>query len=155
MQKVLDLLEKHVQWVALGLGALWLLFMAWSYVINPPAKVTIGSADLKAADVDEYTLKNAVGPLENEMKPGKEVPAMQVDQFAERWQERMEWNCRMGCQENEWMLASRDCYGETLPIASCRPDHKRTLAQLEWTYIQNHAGAKTSVVEEILSRARP
>jgi len=91
MQKVLDLLEKHVQWVALGLGALWLLFMAWSYVINPPAKVMIGSADLKAAAVDEYTLKNAVGPLENEMKPGKEVPAMQVDQFAERWQERMEW----------------------------------------------------------------
>jgi hypothetical protein len=49
MQKVVELLEKHVQWVALGLGVVWLLLMTWTYVINPPAEVTIGSETLRSA----------------------------------------------------------------------------------------------------------
>ncbi|HEV2293472.1 MAG TPA: hypothetical protein VGR35_06420 [Tepidisphaeraceae bacterium] len=90
MQKVLDLLEKHVQWVALGLGAVWLLLMTWSYVITPPAEVEIGNRTLTAGNVDEYTVENAVRPLEEAMKP-KEAPPMVVDNFAERWLARMSW----------------------------------------------------------------
>ena len=36
MQKVIDFLEKHVQWVALGLGGLFLLLMVYLYVLTPP-----------------------------------------------------------------------------------------------------------------------
>lgn len=90
MQKVVEFLEKHVQWVALGLGAIWVLLMAWQYVIIPPAEVEIGTASLTAGEVDEYTVENAVAPLEEAMKP-KEAPPMQVDNFASRWLERMDW----------------------------------------------------------------
>src|SRR5688572_9333224 len=90
MQKVIDLLEKHVQWLALGLGVVWLLLMTWTYVINPPAEVTIGSETLTAGEVDEYSVASAVRPLEEAMKP-KEAPPMQVDNFAERWLKRMDW----------------------------------------------------------------
>lgn len=90
MQKVLDLLEKHVQWVALGLGVVWLLLMTWSYVIIPPAKVEIDGQTLTARQVDEYTVANAVRPLEEAMKP-QAAPPMQVDNFADRWLARMDW----------------------------------------------------------------
>ena len=90
MQKVLDLLEKHVQWLALGLGVVWLLLMTWTYVIQPPAVVLIGSEQLTAGQVDQYTVANAVRPLEEAMKP-KEAPPMSVDNFAERWLKRMDW----------------------------------------------------------------
>ena len=90
MQKVMDLLEKHVQWLALGLGVVWLLLMTWTYVINPPAQVEIGTETLTAGEVDEYTVANAVRPLEEAMKP-KEAPPMHVDNFAARWLKRMDW----------------------------------------------------------------
>lgn len=90
MQKVVELLEKHVQWVALGLGAIWLLLMTWQYVIIPPAAVEIGGETLTAGQVDEYAVAHAVRPLEEEMKP-KEAPSMMVDNFASRWLERMDW----------------------------------------------------------------
>lgn len=90
MQKVVELIEKHVQWLALGLGAVWLLLMTWTYVINPPAEVEIGSATLTAGAVDEYTVDNAVRPLEEAMKP-RQAPPMPVDNFASRWLQRMSW----------------------------------------------------------------
>ena len=39
MRKVLDFLEKNVQWLAIALGGVYLLWMVWSYVINPVVKV--------------------------------------------------------------------------------------------------------------------
>ena len=37
MQKVTAFLEQHVQWIAIGLGALFCLYMIYGYVITPPA----------------------------------------------------------------------------------------------------------------------
>jgi len=55
MKKVLDFLEKNVQWVAMGLGGLYLLWMVWAYVINSPVKVTgVAPGPLSPGDVDQY-----------------------------------------------------------------------------------------------------
>src|SRR4051812_14670882 len=91
MQKVTDFLEKHVQWLALGLGVLWLLFMVWGYVIKPPAEVEIAGTPLKAGSVDQFTLEKAAKPLDAETKP-KDPPPMHVDPFAEKWLARMNWD---------------------------------------------------------------
>jgi hypothetical protein len=47
MKKILPFLEKNVQWAALGLGAVYLFYMIWSFVIvNPAAKPLPGNTDL-------------------------------------------------------------------------------------------------------------
>jgi hypothetical protein len=43
MQKFLKVLERNVEWIAVGLGALFLLWMAWSYAFNEPAVVKVGT----------------------------------------------------------------------------------------------------------------
>ena len=36
MQKVTKFLEAYVQWVALGLGLLWILFITYAYWVKSP-----------------------------------------------------------------------------------------------------------------------
>lgn len=59
MQKYLKILEKNVQWIALGLGGIYFLFMVWNYVINPPVSVKVGNKELYPDNIDEeiYTDK--------------------------------------------------------------------------------------------------
>lgn len=54
MQKTLDILEKNVQWIVLGLGALFLAWAAYAYVLTPPATVKI---DGKLATSDNAALQ--------------------------------------------------------------------------------------------------
>src|SRR5437764_574500 len=59
MKKVLDFLEKNVQWLAIGLGAVYLLWMVYSYVLNSPVKVNgVASEALAPGDVDEFIKNN-------------------------------------------------------------------------------------------------
>lgn len=51
-EKVLPFLEKHVQWLALGLGAVFLALMAYSYVIQRPVTVPVGGQQLVPSQVD-------------------------------------------------------------------------------------------------------
>ena len=51
MQKTLDILERNVQWIALGLGGIFLLWSVYSYVITPPAVVTINNKKVGPGDV--------------------------------------------------------------------------------------------------------
>ena len=46
MKKVVDFLEANVQWVALGLGVAWVLWMAWAFAINRPVVVKIGNEEM-------------------------------------------------------------------------------------------------------------
>ncbi len=41
MKKILDWLEGNVQWFALGLGVLYVLWMTWTYVLNSFVTVPI------------------------------------------------------------------------------------------------------------------
>lgn len=83
MQKVLDLLEKHVQWLVLGLGAAFVLFMIYSYVITPPAHVEIGTSGMRtASDVDSTILETVGNELERMVGSpyGDPIPVQQFDQ---------------------------------------------------------------------------
>src|SRR5687767_2326311 len=61
MQKQVNFFERHVQWFAVGLGALFLLFMVFRYVVSSPITVTVGGKELSPGEVDEVTL---AGPVE-------------------------------------------------------------------------------------------
>ena len=42
MEKALAILEKYVQWIALGLGGLFLLGIVYNYVLQDPVTVKLG-----------------------------------------------------------------------------------------------------------------
>lgn len=85
MQKYLTLLEKHVQWIALGLGAIYLLLMIYGYVLQSPVSVKMGGDSVTLANVDKTTLEGPARKLEAKMneKSSLQISAGKFsDQFA-------------------------------------------------------------------------
>ena len=69
MQKVVAFLEKHVQWVAIGLGAVYLLWMVWSYLLNSPVTVTTADGTkLTPGKVDQKVYTDTATKLETAIK---------------------------------------------------------------------------------------
>lgn len=60
MQKTLDILERNVQWIALGIGGILLLWSVYRYVVTPPVAVKIGTT---LAGPDEAARLIAQGPV--------------------------------------------------------------------------------------------
>lgn len=58
-----------------------------------------------------------------------------------------------GCPEVERMTGFRDWLRQDDADRSLYESTKRDLAAQDWTFVQNYADAKTTVVEEILARA--
>jgi hypothetical protein len=63
VKKIIKILEQYVQWAALGVGVLFLAYVAWVFLINNPAAkdVTIGGTKVVAtsANVDGLVLEQA------------------------------------------------------------------------------------------------
>jgi len=60
----------------------------------------------------------------------------------------------LGCPEIDRLLIFRDWLRNNDADRGFYERSKRELAKRTWKYVQNYADAKTSVVEEILARAR-
>ncbi len=73
MKKVLEFLEKHVQWLAIGLGALFLGWMAWTYIIGTPVSVTVNNQKLGWGDIDSYIAEHPISTLKSQMDKGARV----------------------------------------------------------------------------------
>jgi hypothetical protein len=67
MQKTLDLLERYVEWVALGLAGLILLWVAYAYVLTP-ITVKVGSRELTPGEVDAVVKREAADKLKSAME---------------------------------------------------------------------------------------
>src|SRR5688572_8267397 len=91
MQKVTELLEKNVEWIAIALGALFMLFMTWTYVLNPVASVKIGTADLGPGEVDVHTFTNIGKELETRMNENVKLPTT-VPSYVGAFKESMSWS---------------------------------------------------------------
>ena len=61
----------------------------------------------------------------------------------------------VGCPEIERLVAFRDWLRTNEADRDLYARHKQGLARRDWKYVQNYADAKTAIVEEILTRARP
>ena len=59
-----------------------------------------------------------------------------------------------GCPEIDKLLMFRDWLRSNEADRELYERTKRDLAQQTWKYVQNYADAKTTVVEEIIARAR-
>src|SRR5262245_29368264 len=80
MKKLLDLLEQKVQWVVLGLGVLWVLYMAWTFLIQPPVKVAANGQEMGPGEVDEALGNKLIQDFEalKGRKSAQSVPAPEV-----------------------------------------------------------------------------
>ena len=80
MQKQVNFFERHVEWFALGLGGLFLLFMVFTYVLNAPVKTTVGNTELGPGEVDKATLDGPVADLKRDIaRPG--VPVIRQKEY--------------------------------------------------------------------------
>lgn len=90
MQKVTAFLEQHLQWIAIGLGALFCLYMTYSYVITPPAEAPIGSVTYGPSEIDPYTAENVAQKLQTAMQNSAKI-RMEVPQYVQAFQDAMTW----------------------------------------------------------------
>ena len=89
MQKVLDILEQYVEWVALAIGCLFLLIMVFIYFIGTPVSTKVGDRPVTPANIESFISDGARQSLEQEMaKVG--VPSVKVKSYAEGFVEHME-----------------------------------------------------------------
>ena len=82
MKKLLDLLEQKVQWIVLGLGVLWVLYMAWSFLIQPPVKVTANGQEVSPGEVDEQVGNKLI--QDYEALKVRKVPTAMI-RFNDEW----------------------------------------------------------------------
>lgn len=52
MEKVLELLEKHVQWLAIGLAGVFVVIVSWFYLIQTPVSERVGTTTVNPGTVD-------------------------------------------------------------------------------------------------------
>ena len=79
MQKTLDILERNVQWFALGLGGIVLLWSVYHYVVTPPASVDISGRKATPGEVAQRTADEQVRPLQQQIASESAPPTPQID----------------------------------------------------------------------------
>jgi len=91
MQKVTEFLEKNVQWLAIGLGAFFVLYMTYLYVLQPPAKVTVGTDTFTASEIDSDTLDKVAKTVQAQMHSSEKVALPPVPKYVETFRSTMGW----------------------------------------------------------------
>src|SRR3954453_20706729 len=89
MQKVLDFLERHVQWVAIALAAVFLLYTLTSYLpgLAQPVTLELDGEKLGPGDVDPH-IRQKADELQARIDTQVKVPLVVPDQNA-RFQESL------------------------------------------------------------------
>jgi len=83
MEKVLDILEKYVEWIGLALAAGFLGWMSWLYILNEPVSKPMGSQTVTVSDVDQTIYDTDATTVQNKMNAAKgQIPKFTVDNFS-------------------------------------------------------------------------
>src|SRR5438094_7265957 len=104
MEKVTKFIEQNVQWVAIALGAVFILFMAYTYVLTPPARVNIANQELTAGEVDEYTAEHVAKQLDAAINTPGSVK-MEVPKHVQKFEDAMTWKTASPMLNNEYVYA--------------------------------------------------
>jgi hypothetical protein len=88
MQKTLALLEKNVEWIALALGGLFVLWSAYAYVYIPPATVQVANQVLGPGEVSDFTNK-LVKDMKRQITDTSNFKPIDVPQVVTAWEKQM------------------------------------------------------------------
>lgn len=91
MQKVLALLEKHVQWAVLGLGGLLLVLMLARFLpgVANPVPAEINGRSVSAGEIDEIIRTESTTPLRNRLDSTRSVE-FKVPDYVSDFRKRMQ-----------------------------------------------------------------
>ena len=89
MQKTLALLERNVEWIALALGGLFVLWAAYAYVYTPPATVRVGPTVLGPGDVSDYTFEKLAKAGKQQIDATNNFKPIEVPQVVAAWEKQM------------------------------------------------------------------
>jgi hypothetical protein len=90
MEKTIEFLEQKVQWIAIGLGGLFCLYMIWAYVVHPPASVQVGSETLTPGEIDPYTVDHMAEPLDAATRNRGKIK-VEVPEYVAVFKQKMGW----------------------------------------------------------------
>ena len=65
--KFVGLLEKNCQWIALSLGVIWLMFIAFTYWVSKPVAIKVDEQLLSPHEIDDYIAEGPVKELYDAM----------------------------------------------------------------------------------------
>jgi len=88
MQKVTAFLERYVEWVALGIGGLFLLLMVFLYVLQTPISDNVGGRSVTLATVESDIYSQTTSNLEAAMNDAH-VPSEDVPPYGKMFVENM------------------------------------------------------------------
>ena len=86
MQKVVDFLEKNVQWLVLGLGGIIFLLMVWWYVVQPPVTVQVAGKQLLPGEIDAQTVEGPVANFKRAISQQDTKVEIEVPPYLARFQ---------------------------------------------------------------------
>jgi len=114
MQKILKILEKNVEWLALALGAAFLIWMIYLYGFQKPVTTSValqtGEAKLTPGEVDTKTVEGPVQALQQAMSGREKGPAMPEKDFVSDLQKRLDPDVAAVAMATPWS-------GEPLPAS--------------------------------------
>ena len=67
MQKILDILERNVQWIALGIGGLLMLWAAYHYLAQPVAAVKVAGHDYAPGQIATFTAQTTASEIQKQI----------------------------------------------------------------------------------------
>ena len=83
MNKLKEILVNQSQWIALGVGGLWLLFMIYTHVLaSSTASVDVKGNELGPGSVDQFISENAINKLKDSMAGTGTLPPLNTDYLA-------------------------------------------------------------------------
>lgn len=89
MKKLVEIAESYVEWVALGVGGLFLLLMMFAYLLSTPISAEIGSnKKVTLSDVDRAIYTEIGQSLEEQMNKNVDVP-LSVKPFATQYKDAL------------------------------------------------------------------
>ncbi len=82
--KTVQILEKNVEWIAMGVGALWVLWVVWAHILTPPTIMVAGQS-LTPATIDEYIQDNTRKSLQTLIDSPTVPPGITAGDYKPNW----------------------------------------------------------------------
>jgi hypothetical protein len=82
MQKFINIAEQYVEWLALGIGVVYLGFMGWSYGYQPTLNVTIAGKSVEPGQIEKTIADGPIKDLDEKIQSSAFVPIEPPDVVA-------------------------------------------------------------------------
>lgn len=84
MQKLAQILENYVQWIALALAALFMGWVIWAYAVHSQVAVQLGATPVLPGEIDSKILEGPITALNHDMQSPKEI-SIAVPDLQQPW----------------------------------------------------------------------